>query len=308
MAVQLRTCTTDDDVEAVRQFLLRSCARLGYLHNWDPRRWEGLLHHRTPEEARATRERVTHEVAVAWRDDACVGAVIPEYPGGAHVQALPGDAEVVQELVEWAEAHLRQPLDGGGTWLEVWCMDDDLARRDLLHLRGYLETSEHERIRSLDLSAPIAERPVPDGYVVRSMRTDESEHAKLATLLNAAFGRTQHSAAEYSNFAAHSPSYDPSLQIVVEAADGMLVANAGFTAHGAESFVVVEPVCTHPDHGGRGLAQAAIAEGLRRARERGIRRAFIGAWHSNPVSNRAYEAVGFTAPRALRIWRREWPR
>ena len=302
MRPTLSLCLSLSDCLSLNDFLRRSVGEIGGLHTWEPRRWEGLLFHRDHNGLLATRARVAQEVAIARRDGKVVGAVTPEYPGGVFIQSHPDDTETTESLLDWALENLRQPRPDGGQWLEVWCHDYDEARARLLTERGFAPTSEHQLTRRRDLDATLGHNPVAPGYTVRGIEGD-ADHQRMAELLNAAFGRDFHSAEEFGNFAALAPSYRADLHLVAVAPDGGFAAHAGFTAHAAESFAVVEPVCTHPDHQGKGLAQALMAEGLRRLEREGIRTAYIGAWYSNPVSNHVYERMGFTSPVADRIWR-----
>jgi ribosomal protein S18 acetylase RimI-like enzyme len=155
------------------------------------------------------------------------------------------------------------------------------------------------------MTAPIPDVAMPTGYTVRSARRHPDDWRGQAALLNAAFKRTVHNAEEYRNFQC-APIYRPDLDLVIEAPDGTLAATAGFTAHERESFAVVEPVCTHPDHQGLGLARAAIGEGLRRIQALGIQVAYVGAWHSNAAANHTYEKMGFIRFARNRLWRRTW--
>lgn len=302
MRPSLSLCLSLADCLALNDFLRESVGELGSLHTWEPRRWEGLLFHRDHNDLLAARARVAREVAIARRDGRVVGAVTPEYPGGVFIQSRPDDPQTTELLLDWAMDQLRQPNEAGGSWLEVWCHDYDEARAGLLRERGFAPTSEHQLTRRRDLALPVGEHAVALGYTVRGLESDE-DHQRMAELLNAAFGRDFHSAEEYGNFAALAPSYRADLQLVAVAPDGAFAAHAGFTAHSVESFAVVEPVCTHPEHQGRGLAQAVMAAGLRQLTREGIRTAYIGAWYSNPVSNHVYERMGFTSPVADRIWR-----
>lgn len=306
MVVELRPCVSIADCLALNDFLREAAGLWPALYTWEPRRWEGLLFHRNDADLVATRSRVAQEVKLAFREGQIVGAITPEYPGGGFIQAAPTDEATQTALIDVAIETLQQPLaDGKGTWLEIWCRDADKLREDLLRARGFMPTSEHQFVRTRDLSQPVASVSLPAGYTVTGMTDSEADYEGMAVLLNEAFGRSIHSASEYRNFANLAPSYEAELQVVVRAPDGSFAAHAGFTMHRQESFGVVEPVCTHPAHQNLGLARAAMAEGMRRMQDAGIATGYIGAWYSNPVSNHVYASMGFENPVADRIWRRE---
>jgi ribosomal protein S18 acetylase RimI-like enzyme len=56
-----------------------------------------------------------------------------------------------------------------------------------------------------------------------------------------------------------------------------------------------EPVATHPDFQGKGLAKAVMAEGLRRMKAAGIRRATLGFDPNNAAALGLYRSLGFAA-------------
>ncbi len=302
----MRTCVSLSDVFAINDFLRESYVREGGLYNWEPRRWEGLVFHRNDADLMTTRANLATNVGI-WTDDdgRITGVLIPEYPGGVFLQSQRGDVELQREMLSWALAGQSQSADNGAQWLEVWIEETDLPLADVARSLGFVPTSHHQIRRHQVLEPMPATLPaLPEGYSVRGIES-EADYSRMAALLNAAFGRDFHSESEYRNFATLSPSYRGELEIVVVAPDGSFAAHAGFTAHPTESFVVVEPVCTHPDHQNLGLARVAMTEGLNRCRAIGIRDAFIEAWYSNPVSNHVYQQMGFVTPVSEYIWRRE---
>jgi mycothiol synthase len=304
--MQIKTCQSLSDIMEIRQFLLDSNSKLERLYNWEPRRWEGKIFHLNDLEIIEARQKIAKEVAILLNDDSTIRAVlIPEYDGGAYLQADPEDSKAQEILIDWAIENLAQDLDGK-KWLEVWCNENDSIRQQLLTSRGFKPTSERQNRRHQVLTSPKELLPLPNGYILRNVGDTDEEFEKVAKLLNSAFGRNFHSAEEYRNFATLAPSYNAGLEIMVVAPNGDFAAYAGFTAHQKESFVVVEPVCTHPDHQNLGLARIAIAEGLNRCLEMGIKDAYIEAWYSNPVSNHVYEQMGFTKPIGQYIWRKEF--
>jgi len=205
-------------------------------------------------------------------------------------------------MLAWAEHHLPRRDDGSGPCLDVFAIEHDAHRQALLHQRGYIHTEMYDTLRRRPLVQAIPDYPVPMGYTVRGMDETNSDRESMAALLNAAFNRTVHSAEEYRNFQT-APHYRADFDIVVEAPDGSLVSTVGFTVHEPESFVLLEPAATRPDHQSKGLVRAAMAEGLRRAVALGIQWAFIGAWHSNPVANHVYPSMGFTDGVRHQLWR-----
>lgn len=294
-----------EDIFRVSDFLLETYRLNERLHNWEPRRWQGKFFHRSLPDYH---EFLTHAAQTIhlWQAGATLaGVVVSEYAGGVFLQIHPDRRALESEMLDWAESHLSQEKEGGGRWLELWIYDYDAERQALAAARGYHKTGEFENVRRNRLSLPLPEKSVPDGYRLRTMQRTPEDCAQVAALLNAAFNRTFHAGADYEHFQT-APIYRLELDIVVEAAGGRLVANAGVTCHEAADLAIFEPVCTHPDHQGRGLAAAAIAEGLRRLYTLGVRTAYVGAAGDNPASNRLYERLGFTEAAACVMWKKEW--
>jgi mycothiol synthase len=306
MDIQARPYAGDEDIEAISRFLLDTYVLNQTLHNWEPRQWQGSIYHRDDAESTQYRARLPELVRI-WQAPAgqIVGVTTHEFDGGVFLQIHPEYRHIEADMLDWAEAHLAQVDESGSTWLEVRVYDYDQYRTELLRRRGYTQTGQYENLRRRSMTLPIPDIPVPDGYIVRTMRHHPEDRQHLAALLNAAFRRDFHSAEEYRNFQS-APIYRAEFDIVVEAPDGALVANAGFTVYENESFALIEPVCTHPDHQNKGLARAAIAEGLRRVQATGIKTTYIGAWYSNMAANHIYEQMGLTHPVRSYCWRKTW--
>jgi ribosomal protein S18 acetylase RimI-like enzyme len=128
----------------------------------------------------------------------------------------------------------------------------------------------------------------------------------MAALLNAAFGRTVHTAAEYRTFATASPSFRHDLNLVAEAADGSFAAHVGLTLDEVNGHGIIEPVCTHPGHRRQGLARALILEGLKRLREQGAITCSVETGDMEPA-NALYRAIGFTEEYRGHAWRLALP-
>ena len=61
-------------------------------------------------------------------------------------------------------------------------------------------------------------------------------------------------------------------------------------------------VCVHPDHRGRGIAQAMIARALGRLRLEGITKCQLVCFVDNPAGNAFWEHLGWTHREDLTLW------
>jgi GNAT superfamily N-acetyltransferase len=291
----------DRDFWRVRALLSATypLAPLGF--NWEIRRWDGWHFHRAqPLSPSALAQRIR-----VWEstDGALVGAAHAEGSGDLSLQLHPDHRALEDEMVAWGEEILRAE-DDGQRRLDLFVFDDDHFRRDLLAQRGYEVLPYGGVMRRARLDAERHSN-FPGGYTLRPTLRDPHDDWRAAALLNAAFERTIHSAAEYAAFAAHSPSYDPQLDLVAQAPDGSFAAMVSVSLDSANRLAIVEPVCTHPDHRRKGLARALIDEGLRRAQALGITAAILGTG-DDPGVNALYQAVGFTEVRHGTVWRKVW--
>ena len=297
----------DDDWPRVRDLLQATpCDALpGW--NWDIRRWDGLRFHSADP---ILPPGVVGRSAV-WEDDGgrVVGVVHPEdeaWPE-AFLQVDPDARDLEPAMLDWAEAHLTSTVDGTQR-LELTVLDGDLSRRALLAGRGYRQLDHggwHRRLR-LDAWVDPGDR-VGDPYRLgtTSPTTATRDGERMAALLNAAFGRTIHTCAEYATFMACSPSFRHDLNLVALAPDGTFAAHAGVTYDARNRHGIFEPVCTHPGHVRHGLARALMLEGLRRLRDLGAETASVETGDMAPA-NALYAGIGFTETHRAHTWRREW--
>jgi ribosomal protein S18 acetylase RimI-like enzyme len=68
---------------------------------------------------------------------------------------------------------------------------------------------------------------------------------------------------------------------------------SGGKLYTVEKHGYTDPVATHPDLKGRGLARALLSEGMRRLRNHGLEQARLSTSSDNLAMQRAAEAVGF---------------
>jgi ribosomal protein S18 acetylase RimI-like enzyme len=197
---------------------------------------------------------------------------------------------IEDEVVAVAE---RLAAEQGDESIVIPCFQHDVARRRVLESRGYERTDAWGVLRRLRLgSGPLPEAGLPAGYRIRSTLPVDEDHQLIADLLNAAFGRDIHHAGETRGFQAHAPSYRRDLDLVAEAPDGVFASYSAVCWDDHNKHAIFEPVCTHPEHRGRGLAKALMFEGLRRARGQGAIFASVETG-SAAAANALYDSIGF---------------
>ena len=161
-------------------------------------------------------------------------------------------------------------------------------------------------VREKPYTAELCPRmELPGGYRLHTVRPGHPEDCeRYAALLNAAFRRSFHSAAEIVTFTENSPSFCQELELVAVAPDGSFAALTGMIYDQDNRYGLFEPVCATPEPRPIGLTGALMLEGWRRVRALGAEHCHVGTGIGMPA-NRFYEAVGFKIIRTGLYWVKE---
>ena len=297
----------DEDFWRVRRLILETVATTQLDFNWDLRRWDGwrfyspdsACNHRRPSRAQLWETETGH----------LVGAALSEGPGDLHLQLDPGFRELEEEMLTWAEENLSTTSDDGKTrTLLIMVFDYDTRRLELIRKRGFEITEmggNSRRLRFGEQSLP-ERRDLPAGYRMRNTRPGDADNQRLADLLNTAFKRDFHVAAESATFAGHAPCFRRELDLVAEAPDGSFGSYVGCAWDGVNKRGIFEPVCTHPEHLRLGLAQTLMFETIHRLADLGAVDITVGTGTAE-AANGLYDSIGFTEVSRGRYWRKLMP-
>jgi GNAT superfamily N-acetyltransferase len=271
--------------------------------NGDIRRWEGKRFY----DKHPAGNRNWHKDSQLWQRPSGqpVAVARPDDPGYPALFVHPDYRHLEPELIAWAEEHLAESLDDDRCQVQFYVYDYDAQRQQLLELRGYEKLASGGAIRRLRFGQQPLAQPVPTkGYRLRSTEPEDAVEAQqIADLLNAAFNRDFHNAAEYQTFARLAPSFVGDLDLVALAPDGAFAAYVGIPYDRANRTGIFEPVCTHPAHRRKGLARALMQEGLLRLRGLGAQYAIVDTGDMIPA-NRLYTVMGFSEMYKGFYWRK----
>jgi ribosomal protein S18 acetylase RimI-like enzyme len=242
-----------------------------------------------------------------WFDgEGLAGFVLFEPPLNFRFDVRPGlavDGPLLSEMLTWAEGYRRTlklpgeapkayAMLGEGT-ISAAAFDSDAERIEALNRHGYVESERADVRYSRSLEGNLPAVKLPHGFVVRhATDADIEARAELHRDAWSVWGPSTESARRYARRRT-APVYDAELDIVVEAADGQLVSYCICWADAATGVGTFEPVGTRPAFAGQGLARAAIYEGFRRLRERGMHTALVGTAGVNERALRLYPSCGF---------------
>ncbi len=222
------------------------------------------------------------DVSVDWQ-------VLPEYEWRG----------IEIETMAWAETRLAElavhdPQEWGGD-VAARSPADNLKRIAFLEEREFVRGrySEVNLIRPLDAS--ITDPILPAIGRVRGMAgaEDVSNRAGAHRDVWRPYTVSNVSDDDYARFM-RLPGYDPNLDIVAVAPDGVIGAYAMGWIDPVNLIGDFGPVGARPGYRRQGLARAALLEGLRRMQARGVNRAGISTGSGNVAALSLYQSIGFS--------------
>jgi ribosomal protein S18 acetylase RimI-like enzyme len=303
-SIASRPLSGDADWWRLRGLLVETVPLTPPCFNWDVRRLDGKrFYDPTPDQNLRWQTQVQ-----LWEstDGRLAGAVNHEGRGDAHIQIHPDFRFLEEEMIAWAEAELAAPTaDGSHRTIEMVVYEYDVHRQRLLARHGWERTPEWGYTRHMRLRAwPLVQPEMAEGYTLRTTEPEDlADCRQVAALLNAAFNRTFHNAEEYQTFARLAPCFRRDLDLVAVAPDGEFAAYVGVPYDDANRRGIFEPVCTHPNHRRKGLAQALMHEGLLRLRTLGAVDATVDTGEME-AANALYTSIGFTEAYKGYSWRK----
>lgn len=199
-------------------------------------------------------------------------------------------------MIAWA-CRKRLQEAGPEAVVETSCRSSNPGRMAILEAMGFERMAEGAVYMARSLHTPIPAPKLPAGYHIRPLNGD-AEVVELVALHQKAWG-TQNMTVEYRLAMMNTSSYDPAMDLVMEAPDGSLSAYCTCFFSLEENRATgsldgyTDPLATHPDMQGRGLARALLSEGMRRLQAHGLEWARLSTSSDNIAMQRAAEAVGF---------------
>jgi ribosomal protein S18 acetylase RimI-like enzyme len=228
--------------------------------------------------------------AVLGEDPAFDCQVLPEYEwSGIETEAMAWAETRLTELRERdAKRWSGNPVSGA--------RQDNARRIAFLEQHGFRYGGEFAEVNMLrSLGEPIPEAALPTGCQVRAVAADGGEISNRA----AAHREVWHpwtvgnvSDDDYARFM-RLPGYNRDLDVVTVTPDGVIAAYVNGWIDPVNRIGDFGPVGALPAYRRQGLTRAALLEGLRRMRARGMDRVCVSTGVSNTPALRLYESIGF---------------
>ena len=226
--------------------------------------------------------------AVLGKDPSFDCQVLPEVEGSG----------IETEALAWAETRLaelcQRDAQTWGSALVSAARQDDARRIAFLEQHGFRYSGEFAEVNMLrSLDEPIPGSTLPNACHVRAVR--EAEIPRRA----AAQREVWHpwtvgnvSDRDYARMM-RLPGYHRDLDLVAVTPDGVVAAYVNGWIDPINRIGDFGPVGALPAYRRQGLTRAALLEGLRRMRARGMNRVCISTGVSNTPALRLYVSIGF---------------
>jgi ribosomal protein S18 acetylase RimI-like enzyme len=206
------------------------------------------------------------------------------------------------EMYAWAFDHTAD-LD---SITVSWIADKDEARIRFLEDQGFARDDHHYVYFQRSLSDPLPDPVLPNGFYIRTARSDEADARLRAVASKAAFG-SQKPFDEYwlRNWRfVQSPVYVPEHEIFVMSPDETVAAYCIVWTDPITKLGHFEPVGTHPDYQRKGLGKAMLFDAMIRLKSEGMTVADVCTNHDNAAAIHLYESVGFRITKKLLTYKK----
>jgi GNAT superfamily N-acetyltransferase len=285
------------DYWRVDHFLTRTYGRNTGGHvNWLQPRWEYMHYHPLIEGI----ERTT--IGLWEEHDDIVAAVHPEHRRGtAYFEVDPGQGSLKKEMLSYAESHLYTG-DEKGKSLRIYINDSDEMLQDIAEKKGYRTDGASEPMSHFIIHGSLPPVSLPQGFRLKSL-ADDNDLTKVHRVLWRGFDHGDEppeEGIEERRFMQLAPNFKKDLTVVIEAPCGSFASYCGMWYEPVNRFAYVEPVATDPDFRQKGLARAAVLEGIRRCERLGATVAYVGS--TLPL----YTSLGFRQIFNRSAWGRFW--
>lgn len=177
------------------------------------------------------------------------------------------------------------------------CRDVDTPRIVFLQQNGFTIDPVQTIHFTRSLSDPIPVPVLPEGFIIRALAGEAEVNAWLQ--VHHAAHESAQMTADFRRSMMRAAEYRPELDLVAVAPDRRLAAYVMCHFSAAENRLrrqnvgYTDPVATHPDFQGKGLARALLLEGFRRLKEAGMEIAEVSTSGDNTGMVRTAESVGY---------------
>ncbi|HLI04958.1 MAG TPA: N-acetyltransferase [Ktedonobacteraceae bacterium] len=215
---------------------------------------------------------------------------------GTGMQAAPQhrhDSELLGQMVAWGEVCQREAVaqEGAEPTYTVSAFEDNFPLLNLLAQQGFQRDEFYMLHMRRDLSQPIPEAKLPEGWVVRAVG-GEDEFEQRVNIHREVWHPSKVTLEAYRRMRGIA-GYTPECDFVVVAPDGTFASYCICWLDPVSKIGEFEPVGTRAAFRGKGLGKALMLHTLRRLHAHSMQTAIVCCVGSNEPAWRLYESVGF---------------
>jgi GNAT superfamily N-acetyltransferase len=288
MALPQRSFQSNADLRAVGDLLRRAYAVQPNWNTYSFARFDIWIQRRIADGVLFNKSEWQQDIQLWESNGNLIGAVFFESPSDAALIGDPAHPDLIEPMLDWAEAHYRTKNSDQPLMIEA--MESNVARCDLLKSRGYALFPGYfiHRHKPLD---PNEIEPVmlPSGFSIKPIETDEDRRL-YPVAVQSVFNRS--ATVEQDEFLKHAPSYTPDLHLAVWSDQREIAAFCTVWIDPVNHYAEFEPVGTVPSFQKRGLGSALLAYAHNRLREKGCPLATVQSWSESIGANKVYQGAG----------------
>ncbi|TYB94796.1 MAG: GNAT family N-acetyltransferase [Kosmotoga sp.] len=194
-----------------------------------------------------------------------------EEPGEAWIQIHPDYFFLYEEIIDYIEENLADRVDGTG-FVKLYVNSNSELER-IVSNKGY---------RKLPFKTPILKQEItkkqevtlPDGYTLLSVEEEDNpvERGKVKMLsFGGRYPPSQWLPPSVMKEMQKAPDYKKDLDLFIKAPNGDYVSFCTIWVDQKNEYAVFEPVGTHVEYQGMGIASELLKEGLNRMKAYGAK-------------------------------------
>jgi len=303
-----REYNAGQDYLRIRQFLIATFALYGGPTNWLLDRWNFCRYFAVPVHTfynmsyfsvptlthKPFRDEVAAWEKTIWVWENSVGEIVGvfnsanEEAGEAFCQVHPDYTHLYGEMVDHAEEHLADRVDGVG-YVKLYVYEGT-ALEQVAQAKGYTRINRRGVHREYKITGEEETPVLPEGFVIRTVaEKDNLEERRKAKGISfgAHYAPSDWPPAWVYREMEKAPDYRPELDLYIEAPNGDCASFCTIWVDEENRYANFEPVGSRVEYQGMGLARALLMEGFQLMAQHGVTRSFMDS------NNEFYSKVGF---------------
>lgn len=220
-----------------------------------------------------------------WRNNSgqLIGFCISEYGEEEfHIQVHHNYREVEKDILQWIkDRHARKRT--------TFALEEDSYRIENLKSDGFRYNHHSKNMYAYDLSSPLPNAQLKEGFRVSSL----SELKDFDTFFTAKDAAFPHAGSSKQRFKTKSqaPGYYYDWNIIIMTPDEQCVSFCTVWPDWKNKMAEIDPVGTHPNFQGKGLAKAMLVNVFSRLKNEGIKMAYIDTGAEPFPANFLYKSL-----------------